>query len=106
MTEGTSLAIITAIIASAPPTLLAIAAVVKSTAAAKTSQEAVDAVKEVHITFNSRMDELLKSRRKEGFDEGIATGRADNVVDVANVAAADTNEMLRELLAILKSKRK
>lgn len=57
-------AVIVGIVAATPPTLLAMAALVT---AFKTRND----VKQVHVLFNSRMDQFLKVTKESAHAEGV-----------------------------------
>lgn len=61
-------AIIVAIIAALPPTIVALLALRKSTSNGK-------AVAEVHLALNSRLDELLRSTRTAAHAAGVKEGQ-------------------------------
>lgn len=57
-------AVIVGIVAATPPTLLAMAALVSSFRNGR-------AVKDVHVLFNSRMDQFLKVTKESAHAEGV-----------------------------------
>lgn len=65
--------IIIALITTLPPTIMALLAWRGGNRNSK-------AIQEVHLSINSRMDELLKSSKAESKAEGKEEGRAENRV--------------------------
>jgi len=63
--------ILVSIIAAIPPTLVAFLSL-------KESKKNASAIQEVHLSINSRMDELLKSAKGESKAEGREEGRNEN----------------------------
>jgi hypothetical protein len=44
-------------------------------------------IQEVHLTMNSRLDQLLDSTRKQGFSDGAEHARATDSIATADAAA-------------------
>ena len=63
--------IIIAIIAAIPPTLVALLTL-------RNSKKNAQAIQEVHLSINSRMDQLLEASKAASNAEGREEGRAEN----------------------------
>lgn len=63
-------AIIVALIAATPPTIMAILAWWQA-------RRSVRAIAEVHLSLNSRLDELVKAEKSVSRTEGIKEGREE-----------------------------
>jgi len=63
--------VIIALIVAFPPTLVALLSL-------RRSKQNSSAIQEVHLSINSRMDELLKAAKGEATAEGRELGRAEN----------------------------
>jgi hypothetical protein len=62
--------ILTSMIAATPPTIVALLAW-------RSSNKNAAAIQEVHLSINSRMDQLLKASKAESMAEGRETGRSE-----------------------------
>jgi len=62
--------IIVALIVACPPTLISLLSFIKS------KQNSL-AIQDVHLSINSRMDELLSAARSASKSEGVELGRAE-----------------------------
>jgi hypothetical protein len=71
--------VIAAIVAATPPTIVAVLA---WRSFMKANEKSVAAIHEVHVSINSRMDQLLKASKAESLAEGRETGRAEGKSDV------------------------
>jgi len=54
-------------------------------------KEAVAKATELHVTMNSRMDELLKASKAESRAEGVAAGKAEEKSDAASTQIQSEN---------------
>jgi len=58
-----------------PPTLMALAALLKVTRSRRDTKQDIH---EVHLVINSRVDELVAAAAKLGFSEGVASTHSGN----------------------------
>ena len=85
MTDATIVALIVAI----PPTLAAVTALIVSLRNNSLAIENKAAVKEVHLSINSRLDEMLQLSKAAGIQEGrLYEGSARDKTAAAAAAAA------------------
>lgn len=63
--------ILVALVSAFPPTLVALLSLLNGRRNSK-------AIQEVHLSINSRMDQLLKSSKAQSKAEGIEQGRKEN----------------------------
>ena len=63
--------IIIALIAAIPPTFVAFLSLVNT-------KKNSNAIQNVHLSINSKMDDLLKATKGESFAEGREQGRSEN----------------------------
>jgi len=78
MIEWTSIIIpvIVAVITAIPPTIMAIMVLRKG-------DKNAEAIHEIHLSINSRMDQLLKASKAESLAEGRETGRSEGNKNVS-----------------------